>query len=160
MNNYEQQAKDLNFLNKSTKNILKMLLPELKKFEGKKIYTQNGFVKNFISRPYKSENKPLQYYLQKETYSIILNVKVWSNNEKGITSYSNKSIWLCDIKDYKLDEVFSLSTLVERMLLDEKYTAKKIATQIAKLEKAQKNLSNLYYKLDSNIIEKNFIRRY
>jgi hypothetical protein len=148
-----------NELNKEIKAMLKKLLPELKKFEGKKLTTQKGVVTGFNRKVVQSKNKRFRCYLDFTQYSGWVKCDISKEIGDHTCTYFTKSIHLGDMNIDILEQVKDLKTIIDNCNLNKHFTAERIKKDVLNYEKAKEKANKLYNAMDRNVIEKLHLSR-
>ena len=148
-----------NELNKEVKAMLKKLLPELKKFEGKKLTTQKGVVTGFNRKVVQSKNKRFRCYLDFTQYSGWAKCDISKQIGDHTCTYFKKDIHLCNMTGDILENIKSFNTLCYNWNLNKHFTAERIKKDVLNYERAKEKENKLYNAMDQNTIEKMYLSR-
>lgn len=140
----EQQIEGVNKINDLTIKELKLIVPQLQNYIGKKILTQTGFSKNFNIEHLKIDGVFIRAYLSNSWGNLILNIDTTIKLGEFSCEYFKNTIYLAQIsKTGILESVESVEQLINDYKLDRIYNFEEIENICKKITVLEKEIYNM-----------------
>lgn len=144
MTTLQQQIEGVNKINDLTIKELKLLVPQLQNYIGKKILIQTGFSKNFNIEHLKIDGVFIRAYLSNSWGNLILNIDTTIKVGEFSCEYFKNTIYLAQIsKTGILESVESVEQLIYDYKLDRIYNFEEIKNAATKLKDLEKEISKI-----------------